>query len=117
MRLNFIWVAVDDTEEAADFYNNLFEVEEPAHIDSRLAIYEFEAVRFAAYGTEFDEWEPTYGENSAPAFEVEDLESERERVLKLVDSVRDYDAGDHKGLLLTDPWGNTLELYSWKELK
>ena len=115
MELDFFWVAVSELQEATKFYNNLLE-KKPDFKSERLVYYEFGPVKFALYNTDYDGWKPEKrGDNSAPAFRVEDFEEEKQRIENLVDEVNEYDAGDHIGFTFTDPDGNLLEVYSWKD--
>ena len=115
MELDFIWVAVSDLDDSVEFYNEFLQTE-PDSVSERMAYYELEKIGFGLYNSEYDGWTPEKrGDNTAPAFRVEDLDSEKERISKLVDDTDEYDAGDHRGFLIKDPDGNGLEIYSWKE--
>ncbi|MFB6100002.1 MAG: VOC family protein [Candidatus Nanohalobium sp.] len=114
MELDFIWIAVSDIEESVEFYNQLLK-REPKSISERMAYYELENIGFGLYNSEYDGWTPEKrGDNTAPAFRVEDFQAEKERVQELVGEVDEYDARDHKAFLFTDPDGNGLEIYTWK---
>lgn len=115
MELDFISVKVKDMERAVKFYNELLD-KEPKHRNNRLAMYEYGELSFSLYNPEADgisSKHTRFGNNCIPAFRVDDLENEEERVKELTEIEGSYELEDHAGLLIRDTEGNIIELYEW----
>ena len=114
MELDFISVKVSDLESSIQFYNQLLQAR-PESVNDRLAIYNFEGVRFALYYPPADglDGEIRPGNSCTPAFRVDNLEEERQRVEAFTEAFGGYELEDHAGFFVKDPDGNAVEFYEW----
>lgn len=113
MELDFVSVTVKDMERATEFYSELLE-QEPAHESDRLVIYEPGDLMLGLYDPTEDGRsveEVRWGNNCIPAFRVEDLDTEEERISDFAEIEYRYELEDHSGVLFTDTEGNVLEIY------
>ncbi|MFB6208644.1 MAG: VOC family protein [Candidatus Nanohaloarchaea archaeon] len=113
MKFNFVSLTVENLEKAKNFYIELLG-KEPVHSSERLVKFRYGEMQFSLYNPEADgsnNREVVYGNNSIPAFEVKDLESERERIGRIADVESGYELNDHRGFFVKDPSGNLIEIY------
>lgn len=113
MRLNSIYVTVENMERALDFYEKFFQME-PEHVEDRYSVFELGEVSFGLYNPEVDGEKAVLGNNCVPDFEVDNIEAEYERIQKLTDTIDDsiQTYGGMSLFQLEDSEGNVLEVYA-----
>lgn len=114
MKLNFMNVTAKDIDRAEKFYRKLLQ-REPDSRSERLVTFEFDGIEFGIHYPEADGIDINsfrFGDNTVPAFEVENLEKELKRIREFaeVDTVEEADG--HQWAIIKDSEGNFLEIYS-----
>jgi len=114
MDLRYIIVKVEDTERAKNFYTRLIGEEPVKEEGERMVEFQFEAVKIGLYNPSQDEVdidETEFGNNCIPAFGVDNLESELDRISKFSDILSRHEVGEHRWFTFQDTEGNILEVH------
>jgi len=114
-KFNSIYVSVQNMKRAVEFYEKLFD-RKVDKMDERYSEFEFGKFSFGLYNPNIDEVEVTYGSNSVPVFEIEDIDKEYQRIKEFSPTVDDkiLELPDMKLFQFKDTEGNILEVYAWK---
>jgi predicted enzyme related to lactoylglutathione lyase len=114
VKLNSVYVGVEESDRALAFYRELFETE-PSQVDERYSAFEFEGVDFGLYNAGYDGGDLEFGTNCVPNFEVEDVEAAYDRIEPLAPAlVHDdiFEVGEYRTFQFLDTEGNRIEVFS-----
>jgi catechol 2,3-dioxygenase-like lactoylglutathione lyase family enzyme len=114
MELRFLIVKVKDLKRARDFYIRLTGEKPIRDEGKRMVEFRFGSVILGLYSPSADGLplrDSDFGSNCIPAFGVEDLESELERVSGFAEIVSHERKGGHEWFEFRDSEGNVLEIH------
>ena len=112
MRLNSLYVNVDDMGRALRFYRELFQAT-PTQEQERYSIFEAGGVDFGLYNARFDGETTRAGNNCIPNLEVRDVDAEHRRISRFAPRIDPQvsQVEDYRYFECEDTEGNILEVY------
>ena len=112
MRLNSLYVNVDDMARALAFYRQFFGAE-PTQNEGRYSIFEAGGVDFGLYYARFDGEMTQFGNNCIPNFESRDVDAEHRRLQRFAGTIDPQvsQVEDYRYFQCQDTEGNILEIY------
>lgn len=112
MKINSIYVTVENMDRATNFYASFFQ-KSPSHLDKRFTTFDISGITFALFDPKIDGEEILLGNNCVVNIEVKNIEKEYEKLqnldVKILDKIEKID-----GIFLfqfKDTEGNIIELY------
>lgn len=115
-KFNSVYVSVQDMSRAIKFYETLFG-RKCDKVDERFSEFHFDNVGLGLYNPSVDGEKITYGTNCVINFEIENAESEYERIKgfapEIDDEIMRLDVMDL--FQFKDTEGNLLEVYAYKD--
>lgn len=115
MRLNSLYIGVQNMNRALRFYETLLQ-KEPTHVEERFSYFTFDGFIFGLFYAAYENEDLHFGNNCIPDFEVDHIEDEYKRVLSLTkEIVLDlHTVGSYLVFQCKDSEGNTIEFYEQK---
>lgn len=109
MRINSLYVCVDDMERAISFYSDFFEIK-PIKRDSIYSVFDVDGFHFGLFAYNEMNEEHTFGSNCLPSIEVDSLEILKNKIKDLQLCFPLTKIGDNYVVEFIDSEGNHIEL-------
>ena len=109
MKINSLYVCVNDMKRAIDFYTVLFE-KEPIKKDQIYSVFDINGFRYGLFAYNEMKEEHTFGSNCLPSIEIESLEILKNKTADLEICFPLTKIGNNWVIEIIDSEGNHIEL-------
>lgn len=115
MKVNSLYVSVEDRERAKNFYQNIIFEREPSLETDRFVFFNIDGFLFGLFDPTVTGEKVQYGNNTVPTIEVNDVDSLYERLTKvgLKTILPLQEVNGTKIFQVEDTESNILEFYQW----
>jgi len=115
MILNALYVGVTDMNKSLNYYSKIFD-REPVQREERFSMFDLGGAYFGLFNAAYDGEELWFGNNCVPNIQVEDIESEYNRIKNIASRVDEKirEAGGYRYFQFSDPDENLIEFYGVK---
>ena len=109
MKINSLYICVDDMKRALKFYSNFFE-KEPIKRDSIYSVFDIDGFRFGLFAYQEMNEEHTFGSNCLPSIEIDTINTLKRKIKKLSITFPLTKIDNNYVVEIIDSEGNHLEL-------
>lgn len=115
MKVNSLYVSVENRERAKNFYQNIIFEREPSLETDRFVFFNIDGFLFGLFDPTVTGEKVQYGNNTVPTIEVNDVDSLYERLTKvgLKTILPLQEVNGTKIFQVEDTESNILEFYQW----